>query len=55
MHKYVVIHCGTKQYYKGNGEWGKINCAIKFDHIPNVYQGLKVLEIKLDGKLVAVE
>ena len=54
MPKYIVLDSRVGKYYGETGWDNKINNAKRFNNIPIVYSGLKVLEIKLDGKLVVV-
>jgi hypothetical protein len=54
MEKYVVKANSGGKYYTGGLNWGEINNAKKFDHIPFIDSSCKVFEIKPDGKLLEV-
>ena len=54
MPKYIVLDSRVGKYYGENGWDTKINKAKRFNSIPIIYSGLKVLEIKIDGKLKVV-
>jgi hypothetical protein len=54
MSKYIVLDSRVGKYYGDDGWVTKINNAKRFTTIPLIYNGLKVLEVKIDGKLEVV-